>query len=125
MEIALPGTATPRLSCGAMTRLTAGVLAGAVLGVAYGVARSWGEPRAFLVFMSILGRMSQGIINGVLASWVAKPGAPLWRAAALSTLIGLGLGAIAGAADGSWSSTLGFGALIGLGCGLAAGRARS
>jgi hypothetical protein len=108
-----------------MTRLAAGVLAGAVLGAAYGVARSWGEPKAFLVFMSVLGRMSQGIINGVLSSWVAKPGAPLWRVAGLSTVIGLGLGAIAGAADGNWSSTLPFGAAIGLGCGLAAGRIKS
>ena len=107
-----------------MTRLTAGVLAGIALGAVHGVASAWGEPKGFLIFMSVLGRMSQGVINGVLASWVAKPGAPLWRVAVLSTLIGLGLGAVAGAPDQAWSITLPFGALIGLGCGLAAARAR-
>ena len=107
-----------------MKRLTAGVLAGVALGAAHGVASAWGEPKGFLIFMSVLGRMSQGIINGVLASWVAKPGAPLWRVAGLSAVIGLGLGAIAGAPTQAWSLTLPFGAAIGLGCGLAAGRVK-
>ena len=107
-----------------MTRQTAGVWAGIVLGAVHGAVSAWGEPKGFTIFMSVLGRMSQGVINGVLASWIAKPGAPLWRVAVLSTLIGVGLGAIAGAPDQDWSLTVPFGALIGLGTGLAAGRVK-
>ncbi|MGH7682319.1 MAG: hypothetical protein ACRENN_10085 [Candidatus Eiseniibacteriota bacterium] len=102
-----------------MTKVTAGVLTGIVLGAAHGLVSSWGEPRAMVIFTTILGRASQGIVNGVLAAYVTQGKTPLWRGALLGGAIGLGLGAIAGFPHKTWMMTLPLGAAVGIGCGLA------
>jgi peptidoglycan/LPS O-acetylase OafA/YrhL len=107
-----------------MTKVTAGVVTGIVLGAAHGVLSSWGEPRALDVFYSVLGRASQGIVNGVLAAYVARGRSPMWRAMLLSGLIGLALGALAGIPKENWQQTLPLGAFIGVACGAATARAR-
>ncbi len=107
-----------------MTKVTAGVLAGIVLGAAHGVVSAWGEPRAMDVFTTMLGRASQGIINGVLTAYANKGKTPFWRGALLGGVIGLGLGVLSGLPDRDWSHTLPLGALIGVGCGLATAAAK-
>ena len=107
-----------------MTKVTAGVVTGIVLGAAHGVLSSWGAPHAIDVFYSILGRASQGIVNGVLAAYVARGRPPMWRPMLLSGLIGLALGGLAGIADHNWSQTLPLGAFIGVACGAATARAK-
>ena len=102
-----------------MTKVTAGVLTGIVLGAIHGVITGWGEPRAMDVFTTILGRSSQGIINGVLAAYVTSGNTPLWRGGLLAGLIGLALGALAGIPGHSWATALPLGAAVGVGCGLA------
>ena len=102
-----------------MSKVTAGVLTGIVLGALHGVFSAWGEPKAMDVFTTILGRASQGIINGVLAAYLTRGNTPLWRGALLSGLIGLALGALAGLPGHSWATTLPLGAVVGVGCGLA------
>jgi hypothetical protein len=102
-----------------MSKVTAGVLAGIVLGALHGVWSAWGDPKAMDVFTTILGRASQGIINGVLAAYVTRGNTPLWRGGLLSGLIGLALGALAGLPSHSWAMTLPLGAVVGVGCGLA------
>jgi len=107
-----------------MSKLTAGVLTGIALGVAHGVVSGWGDPRAMDVFLSILGRASQGIVNGVLAAGVARGKTPMWRAMLLSGAIGLALGGLAGIPEENWKETLPMGAIIGIACGAAAARGR-
>ncbi|HLQ65807.1 MAG TPA: hypothetical protein VK123_01090 [Candidatus Limnocylindrales bacterium] len=107
-----------------MSKLTAGVLTGIALGVAHGIVSAWGEPRAMDVFLSILGRASQGIVNGVLAAAIARGRTPLWRAMLLSGLAGLALGGLAGIPAENWKQTLPMGAIIGIACGAAASRGR-
>jgi peptidoglycan/LPS O-acetylase OafA/YrhL len=102
-----------------MSKVTAGVLAGIVLGALHGVVSAWGEPKAMDVFTTILGRSSQGIINGILAAYVTKGNTPLWRGGLVAGLIGLGLGALAGLPNHSWTTTLPLGAAVGVGCGIA------
>lgn len=106
-----------------MTKVTAGVLTGIVLGAAHGVVSAWGEPRTMDLFVAVLGRASQGIINGVLAAWVAGGRTPVWRGMLFSGLIGLALGGLSGIPARNWEQTLPFGALIGAACGAAAARA--
>lgn len=106
-----------------MTKVTAGVLTGIVLGAAHGVVSTWGEPHTLDLFVAVLGRASQGIINGVLAAWVAPGRTPVWRAMLLSGLIGLLLGGLSGIPAKNWEQTLPFGAFIGAACGAAAARA--
>jgi peptidoglycan/LPS O-acetylase OafA/YrhL len=106
-----------------MTKVTAGVLTGIALGAAHGVVSAWGEPKALDVFLSVLGRSSQGIINGVLAAHVAQGRTPTWRAMLASGAIGLALGGLAGLTAKNWSQTLPLGAFIGVACGAAAARA--
>lgn len=106
-----------------MTKVTAGVMTGIVLGAAHGVVSAWGEPRMLDIFVAILGRASQGIINGVLAAYVAPGRTPVWRGMLLSGLIGLLLGGIAGIPEHRWASTLPLGAALGAACGAAAARA--
>src|SRR5439155_27269904 len=118
-----PGEA--RLYCGPMSKVTAGVLAGIVLGALHGVWSAWGDPKAMDVFTTILGRASQGIINGVLAAYVTRGNTPLWRGGLLSGLIGLALGALAGLPSHSWAMTLPLGAVVGVGCGLATAAVKS
>lgn len=107
-----------------MTKVTAGVLTGIVLGAAHGLVSSWGEPRAMVIFTTILGRASQGIVNGVLAAYVTEGKTPLWRGALLGGAIGLGLGAISGLPGHNWATTLPLGAAVGIGCGLATAAAK-
>lgn len=107
-----------------MTKVTAGVLTGIVLGAAHGVVSAWGEPETQAVLVSVLGRASQGIINGVLAAYLTRGRTPVWRGMLLSGAIGLALGGLAGLPDKSWEQTLPFGAFIGIACGAAAARAR-
>ena len=71
------------------------------------------------IFTTILGRASQGIVNGVLAAYVTPGKTPLWRGALLSGGIGLGLGALAGIPNHTWATTLPLGTIVGIGCGLA------
>jgi len=107
-----------------MTKVTAGVITGIALGAAYGVLSGRGEPRMLDLFITVLGRASQGIINGVLAAYIAPGRTPLWRAMLFSGLIGLALGALAGIVGRDWQHTLPFGAFIGVACGAAVARAR-
>lgn len=107
-----------------MTKVTAGVVTGIVLGAAHGVVSAWGEPRALDIFVSVLGRASQGIINGVLAAWVARGRRHAWGTILLSAAIGLALGGVAGIPREDWTLTLPFGTAIGAACGAAASRAR-
>jgi hypothetical protein len=106
-----------------MTKVTAGVLTGIVLGAAHGVVSAWGDPHTVDLLVSVLGRASQGIINGVLAAYVAPGRTPAWRAMLLSGLIGLALGGLSGIPHKSWQQTLPLGAFIGVACGAAAARA--
>ena len=107
-----------------MTKVTAGVVTGLVLGAAHGVLSSWGAPHALDVFYSVLGRASQGIVNGVLAAWMVPGRPPMWRAMFLSGLIGVALGGLAGIPDHNWRETVPLGAFIGVCCGAATARAR-
>jgi drug/metabolite transporter (DMT)-like permease len=107
-----------------MSKLTAGVLAGLFLGVAHGVVSGWGEPRTMGIFMSILGRASQGIVTGVLAARFARGRTSMWRAMLLSGIAGLALGGLAGIPEENWRETLPMGAVIGIVCGMAAARGR-
>ena len=106
-----------------MTRVTAGVLTGIVLGAAHGVYSAWGEPGS-TVFTSILGRASQGIVNGILAAYVAGGRRAPVRTMILSGLIGAALGFLSGFPEKSWIVTVPLGAFIGICCGLAASRGR-
>jgi peptidoglycan/LPS O-acetylase OafA/YrhL len=106
-----------------MTKVTAGVLTGIVLGAAHGVVSAWGEPRMLDLFVAVLGRASQGIINGVLAAYLAPGRTPVWRAMLLSGAVGLALGGLSGIPAKDWEHTLPFGAFIGVACGAAAARA--
>ncbi|HEX7078977.1 MAG TPA: hypothetical protein VF363_11190 [Candidatus Eisenbacteria bacterium] len=106
-----------------MTKVTAGVLTGIALGAAHGLAMGWGEPRAFEVFTMVLGRASQGIINGVLAAYVTPGRTPVWRGILLGGAIGLVLGGVAGIHGRNWLQTIPAGGLIGGACGAATARA--
>jgi len=106
-----------------MTKVTAGVVTGIVLGAAHGVVTAWGEPKALDLFVAILGRASQGIVNGILAAYVAGGRTPAWRATLISGVIGLFLGGLAGIPAKNWAQTVPLGALIGAACGAAASRA--
>jgi hypothetical protein len=100
-----------------MSKVTAGVLTGIVLGALHGVWSAWGEPKAMDVFTTIL--------NGVLAAYVTRGNTPLWRGGLVSGLIGLALGALAGLPNHSWAMTLPLGAVVGVGCGLATAAVKS
>jgi hypothetical protein len=76
------------------------------------------------VFTSILGRASQGIINGVLAAYVTRGSTALWHGALAGGAIGVGLGALAGIPDRVWMETIPLGGVIGVACGIATARAR-
>jgi hypothetical protein len=94
-----------------MTREAAGVLAGIALGALHGLLSARGQTA------------SQGIINGILAAYATRPGAPVWRTAVWGALIGAGLGCLSGIPHRAWAETIPLGALVGLGCGAAAGLA--
>jgi len=107
-----------------MTKVTAGVLAGLLLGALYGLYNVRGEWSGPVVSASLLGRSAQGIINGVLAAYANKGQTPLWRGALWGVLLGLGLGALAGLPSHSIPQALAPSAIVGLGCGLATAKAR-
>lgn len=107
-----------------MTKVSAGVLAGILLGALYGLYNAWGDATATAISASLLGRSAQGIINGVLAAYANKGPTPLWRGALWGALIGLGLGALAGLSSHSIAAALLPSAVVGLGCGLATAKAR-
>ena len=77
-----------------MTKVTAGVLAGILLGALYGLYNTRGDWSGPVVSASLLGRSAQGIINGVLAAYANKGQTPLWRGALWGILVGLGLGVL-------------------------------
>jgi len=106
-----------------MTKVSAGVLTGIVLGAATGLACAWGEPRVMDVFTSVLGRASQGIITGVLAAYATPGRTPIWRGALLGAAIGLALGGLAGIPERNWALMVPAGGAIGLLCGIATSRA--
>jgi hypothetical protein len=106
-----------------MTKVSAGVLTGIVLGAATGLAGAWGEPRVMDVFTSVLGRASQGIITGVLTAYATPGRTPIWRGALLGAAIGLALGGLAGISERNWVLMVPAGGAIGLLCGIATSRA--
>ena len=107
-----------------MKKLTAGVLAGLVLGVLHGIWIASGDVGAASLAGVLLGRASQGIINGILTAWLAGGRMPAWRAAVWGALFGVLLGALRGIAHQAWMTTIPPSAVVGLGCGLAVSLAR-
>jgi hypothetical protein len=107
-----------------MTKVTAGVLAGILLGALYGLYNVRGGATAAAISASLLGRSAQGIISGVLAAYANRGSTPLWRGALWGALIGLGLGVLAGLSSRSFPAALLPSAIVGLGCGLATAKAR-
>jgi hypothetical protein len=107
-----------------MTKVSAGVLVGILLGAIYGMFNARGQTTAAAISASLLGRSAQGIINGVLAAYASRGATPLWRGGLWGTLIGLVLGVLAGFPSHSIPSALVPSALVGLGCGLAAAKAK-
>jgi len=107
-----------------MTKVSAGVLVGVLLGLFYGVYNAHGQTSAGAISASLLGRTSQGIINGILAAYASRGSTPLWRGALWGALIGLGLGVIAGLPGNTIRRSILPSALLGLGCGLAAAKAK-
>ncbi len=102
-----------------MTRVTAGVLAGVVLGSLYGAWSAREAAEAASLIEIVLGRASQGIVNGILAAYFTPPGSPGWRGALTGAAVGVLLGALRGIVHHDWIETVPIGALLGLGCGIA------
>ena len=107
-----------------MTKTSAGILAGILLGIVYGFYNTHGDMSAGALSASLLGRSAQGIINGVLTAHANKESPPLWRGALWGTLIGLGLGVLAGLSTHNLVGALLPSALVGLGCGVATAKAK-
>jgi hypothetical protein len=106
-----------------MNKVSAGVLTGLVLGAAHGVLTRHADAKGVDLFLPILGRASQGIINGVLAAYMTRRKTPLWQGGFVGALLGAGLGFLAGLPAHSWMQAVPYGAAVGLGCGLAATKA--
>ncbi len=106
-----------------MSKVSAGVVAGLLLGAAQGVLSAGTGAPGMALFLAILGRASQGIINGVLAGYAIKSKAPLWRGGLVGGALGVGLGLLAGIPDQSWMQVVPMSAIVGVGCGLAVARA--
>jgi len=107
-----------------MSKVSAGVLVGILLGLILGLLSVRGHADATAISANLLGRMSQGIINGILAAYANRGATPLWRGAIWGVLIGLGLGFLAGLPEHAVHEALPPSALVGLGCGLATAKAR-
>ena len=105
-----------------MTKVTAGLLTGLVLGAGYGAVVAIGGRGVAEIFPVVLGRASQGIINGVLAAWAMKGRRSIWLGGLFGGLIGIGLGGLAGIPESAWETSVPYGGAIGLGCGLAVAR---
>jgi len=108
-----------------MSKVTAGVVVGIILGAIHGLVNAGAETSAGALSAGLLGRASQGIITGVLAAYANKGAPPLWRGALWGALIGVGLGAVSGLAGQPLSRAIPLSALVGLGCGIATARARA
>ena len=106
-----------------MTKVSAGVVAGLLLGAAQGFLTASQGTAGMALFLAILGRASQGIINGVLVAYAIKAKAPLWRGGLVGGALGALLGGLAGIPAQSWSQVVPWSAVVGVGCGLAAARA--
>jgi hypothetical protein len=106
-----------------MNKMSAGVLTGLVLGAAQGVLTHHGDAKGVEFLLPILGRASQGIINGVLSAYLTNAKTPLWRGGLSGAAVGAGLGFLAGLPAHSWTHAVPFSAAVGLGCGIAAARA--
>lgn len=96
------------------------MLAGILLGALHGLISARGEADTAVVVATVLGRASQGIINGILAAYATRPKSPVWRTALWGALIGAGLGCLSGIPHRAWLETIPLGAAVGLGCGAAA-----
>jgi len=107
-----------------MTKVSAGVLTGILLGIAYGLYNVHGNGTATALSASLLGRSAQGIINGVLAAYANKGAPPLWRGGLWGLLIGLILGVLAGLTSHTFPMSLIPSGILGLGCGLATAKVR-
>jgi len=107
-----------------MTRTSAGVLAGVVLGALHGLWIARGDATSGAVVGAVLGRASQGIINGILAAYAARGQNPVVRATLWGGAIGAALGVLRGLAHRQWTEAVTLSAIVGLGCGLAAGLAK-
>lgn len=106
-----------------MTKATAGVLTGIALGAAHGIVVGWGRPDTLEVLTIVLGRASQGIINGILAAYAIPGRTPVWGGILIGGAIGLVLGVVAGIHGRTWAESIPAGGLIGAACGAAAARA--
>jgi len=107
-----------------MTKITAGVLTGIVLGLAYGLWNARLDLSAAGLSASLLGRASQGIINGILAAYANKGAVPVWRGALWGGLIGVLLGVLAGLPGHTIPQSIPPSAVVGIGCGIATARAK-
>lgn len=107
-----------------MTKLTAGVIAGLVLGALHGIWVVRGNAAAASLAGALLGRASQGIINGILTAWMAGARTPAWRTVLVGGLLGVLLGALRAVVHHGWAATIPPSAIVGLGCGLAVALAR-
>lgn len=96
------------------------MLAGILLGMVHGLVSARREAATATIVATVLGRASQGIINGILAAYATRRGAPPWQAALWGALIGAGLGCLSGIPGRAWPETIPLGGLVGLGCGVAA-----
>ncbi len=103
-----------------MSRISGGVLAGIVLGGLYGVWSARGAGDAAAIVGMVLGRASQGIVNGILAAYFTPPRSPAWRGALTGGLIGGLLGALRGIPHQTWAEAVPLGLAVGIGCGVAA-----
>jgi hypothetical protein len=99
------------------------VAAGLLLGAAQGFLMAGSDSTGMATFLSVLGRASQGIINGVLVAYALKPKAPLWRGGLVGGALGGLLGGLAGIPAQEWTQIVPWSAVVGVGCGLAAARA--
>ena len=106
-----------------MSKVAAGVVTGLLLGAAQGVISVGTGAEGMTLFLAILGRASQGIINGVLAAYAVRGKSPLWRGGLIGGALGAGLGCLAGIPAQSWAQVVPWSAVVGLGCGMAVARA--
>ena len=106
-----------------MTKVSAGVAVGLLLGAAQGFLTAGAEATGMETFLSILGRASQGIINGVLVAYMTGPKTPLWRGGLVGGVLGALLGGLAGIPAQDWGQLVPWSAAVGVGGGLAAARA--
>jgi hypothetical protein len=106
-----------------MKKVTAGVVTGLILGAVQGIVTEAGDAGNFGLFLAALARGSQGVINGILVAYLAKPTTPLWRGGLVGALIGALLAAVSGALSDPASGAIPWSIAVGACCGIAATRA--